>query len=75
VITTLSIGGMTCNGCAKHVDAALRALPGVSAVKVQLAANTAEIVHDPQQSQADAMIAAIERAGYSAAVTPAPAGA
>lgn len=57
---------MTCNGCVKHVDQALRALAGVSAVEVNLADNCAKVVHDPEQSSVPALIAAVEIAGYSA---------
>ena len=69
MITTLGITGMTCNGCVKHVDGALRALPGVTAVEVSLSANSAKVVHDPQQSPVDSLIAAVADAGYAAAVT------
>lgn len=73
MITTLGITGMTCNGCVKHVDGALRALPGVTAVEVSLSANQAKVVHDPKQSPIDSLIAAVADAGYQAAVTvPAP---
>lgn len=66
MITTLRIKGMTCNGCVKHVDAALRAVPGVSAVEVKLAEHQAKIVHDPEQSPLGTLVAAIEQAGYEA---------
>ena len=69
MITTLRINGMTCNGCVKHVDAALRALPGVSAVEVKLADNQAKIVHDPERSPLPSLVTAVEQAGYEAAVT------
>ncbi len=66
MVTTLAITGMTCNGCVKHVDKALRALPGVSAVEVSLAEMRATIVHDPEQSPLPALVAAVETAGYAA---------
>lgn len=66
MITTLAITGMTCNGCVKHVDKALRAVPGVSAVEISLAENRAKVVHDPEESPIPALIAAVESAGYSA---------
>lgn len=68
MITTLAIGGMTCNNCVKHVDGALRAVPGVSAVEVKLAEATAKIVHDPEQSPVASLIGAVAEAGYEAAV-------
>ena len=58
---------MTCNRCVEHVDGALRAVPGVSAVEVILAENYAKVVHDPEQSPVPALIIAVETAGYSAA--------
>lgn len=66
MITTLSIAGMTCNRCVKHVDAALRAVPGVTAVDVKLAEHQARVVHDPATSPVTALIEAVTRAGYEA---------
>lgn len=66
VITTLRITGMTCNGCVKHVDQALRNVPGVSAVEVSLPEQRAKIVHE-ESAQLATLIAAVESAGYSAA--------
>ncbi|MBA3455137.1 MAG: heavy-metal-associated domain-containing protein [Deltaproteobacteria bacterium] len=57
---------MTCNRCVKHVDDALRTVPGVSAVEVNLAENRAKVVHEPEQSPLSALIVAVEAAGYSA---------
>jgi copper chaperone CopZ len=66
VITTLRITGMTCNGCVRHVDKALRSVPGVSAVEVSLADQRAKIVHD-EAAALDSLVAAVESAGYSVA--------
>jgi copper chaperone CopZ len=66
VITTLRINGMTCNACVKHVDTALRALPGVSAVEVKLAESTAKVVHDLERSPPPSLVAAVVGAGYEA---------
>lgn len=57
---------MTCNGCVRHVDKALRALPGVAAVEVSLAEQAAKVTHD-DATTLPAMIAAVESAGYDAA--------
>ena len=51
----------------KHVDAALRALPGVAAVEVLLVDQKAKVVHDPERSPLPILIAAVEGAGYNAA--------
>ena len=58
---------MTCNGCVKHVDAALREVPGVTAVEVDLANGRAKVVHDPDRSPVPALVAAVDAAGYEAA--------
>ena len=61
MITTLAIEGMTCNGCVRHVDAALKKVPGVSAVQVSLADHQAKVVHE---GPVEALAAAVESAGY-----------
>jgi copper chaperone len=66
VITTLRISGMTCNGCVRHVDKALRGVPGVTAVEVSLPEQRATVVHD-DDAPVPALVAAVESAGYSAA--------
>lgn len=58
---------MTCNGCVRHVESALRTLPGVSAVEVSLPDQCAKIVHDPAQSPVISLIAVVQDAGYTAA--------
>jgi len=65
VITTLRISGMTCNGCVRHVDKALRGVPGVTAVEVNLPEQRAKVVHE-DSAPVDAMVAAVESAGYTA---------
>ena len=66
MITTLAITGMTCNGCVKHVDRALREVPGVTAVEVDLPGARAKVSHDPAAAPVPALVAAIEAAGYEA---------
>ncbi len=65
MITTLAINGMTCNGCVKHVDQALKAVPGVQAVEVNLVEQRAKVVHDHEQAPLPLLIAAVEGAGYA----------
>lgn len=67
MLTTLRINGMTCNGCVKHVTTALKGVPGVTAVEVNLAEHQAKVVHDPQASPVASLVAAVEAAGYTAA--------
>jgi copper chaperone CopZ len=63
VITSLRITGMTCNGCVKHVDKALRGVPKVTAVEVSLP-DRAKVVHDG--ADLTVLQAAVEAAGYRA---------
>lgn len=57
---------MTCNGCVKHVDKALRGLAGVTAVEVDLAGQRAKVSHDEAKAPVPALVAAVEAAGYTA---------
>ena len=51
---------MTCNGCVRHVDKALRSVPGVTAVEVALP-DQATVVHEADLA---ALAAALDAAGY-----------
>ncbi|MDH4560117.1 heavy metal translocating P-type ATPase [Pseudomonas sp. BN411] len=63
----LAIGGMTCASCAGRVERALRKVPGVAQVSVNLASERAhlELFGQPDSS---ALIQAVEGAGYSASL-------
>ena len=62
----IKVGGMSCQGCVKNVTGVLQALPGVGEVLVSLEAGEARICHDPAQTGAAALRAAIEDAGFDA---------
>ncbi|MDP3195163.1 heavy metal translocating P-type ATPase [Tabrizicola sp.] len=62
----LPITGMTCASCAGRVERALKAVPGVSSAAVNLATETAEITGI---ALPDALIGAVEKAGYHVPVT------
>jgi copper ion binding protein len=62
----LDVRGMTCGNCVRHVTEALRGLPGVDAVDVELAAGKARVRHDPARVTTEQLIAAVEDAGYEA---------
>jgi P-type Cu+ transporter len=60
---TFGIAGMTCASCVARVEKALKAVPGVRDASVNLATEKASV----QGSAApDAVLAAIDRAGYAA---------
>jgi P-type Cu+ transporter len=58
---------MTCASCVAHVSRALKKVPGVTDASVNLATEQAFISHDADVSASD-LIAAVERAGYGAAL-------
>lgn len=66
-MTELSISGMTCASCVAHVGRALQKVPGVTDARVNLATERASVVHEAGVAVRD-LIAAVERAGYGAAV-------
>jgi copper chaperone CopZ len=60
----LVIEGMGCEGCVAAVDEALRAVPGVRAVAVDLEAGRATVEHEG--ADPTALVRAVEKAGYEA---------
>ncbi|MFF4351444.1 heavy metal translocating P-type ATPase [Streptomyces sp. NPDC001530] len=67
--TDLNVGGMTCAACVRRVEKRLEKLDGVSAT-VNLATGQARVSH-PQDVTPEDLVAAVERAGYTAEL-PAP---
>lgn len=65
--TYLHVEGMTCMMCVKHVENALRAVPGVEGAKVSLSEKRAAVLHS-EEASVDALIAAVKQAGYDATV-------
>ncbi|HUY11648.1 MAG TPA: cation-translocating P-type ATPase [Candidatus Dormibacteraeota bacterium] len=65
----LSIEGMTCASCVGHVTKALRRVDGVGDVSVNLATERAVIEHDARATR-EALVAAVEHAGYFARTPP-----
>lgn len=64
--TTLNIQGMTCSHCVMRVQKALAELPGVRKAVVTLEPGQAKVDHDDSASTADALAAAVVKAGYGA---------
>ncbi|MBI5637202.1 MAG: cation transporter [Nitrospinae bacterium] len=60
----LSIEGMTCNNCKKHVTEALREVAGVKSATVDLAKKNAVVEGDTPVSD-DALKSAVSEAGYT----------
>lgn len=59
--TVLKVEGMTCNHCKMRVEKALKEVPGVTGVRVDLAKKEAVVAGSPERA---AMVHAIDEAGY-----------
>ena len=66
----LQIDAMSCASCVGRVERALAAVPGVTAARVNLAAETATVDYLEGAVTAAELAAASERAGYLARVAP-----
>jgi P-type Cu+ transporter len=62
----LEIGGMTCASCAARIESKLNKLEGVEA-SVNYATEEAAVTFDPARVDVQALVAAVEATGYSAA--------
>ena len=61
--TSWPVQGMTCASCAGRVEKAVQAVPGVLGADVNLA-NEVATVTVSTQTATDALVAAVQRAGY-----------
>jgi len=68
----LTIGGMTCASCAMRVEKALAKVPGVASASVNLATETATVNLSDAATEAEALIAAVTKAGYEASLIAPP---
>jgi len=68
IVSSVDISGMTCASCVAQVEKAVRAVPGVSDVSVNLATEKASV---RGTAPIDAVLAAVRKAGYEASSTPA----
>ena len=62
----MSVSNMSCASCAGRVDKALRQVPGVLAVDVNLATETAQVTFAPDLASRVDFLAASTAAGYAA---------
>ncbi len=61
---TIKVGGMMCATCVETIEAALRELPGIVSVTVNLGTEKAYVFYNPSLSGIEDMKKAIEDAGY-----------
>jgi len=62
---SLPVQGMTCASCVSHVEGALKELPGVSNVVVNLGTNKASLMYDPARATLADMARAVDDVGYA----------
>ena len=62
--TTVSVGGMSCAACVRRVENALREVPGVTDVAVNLATARATVSHAPGWAGVEALRQVIADQGY-----------
>jgi Cu+-exporting ATPase len=62
--TTVSIGGMSCAACVRRVENALREIPGVTEVAVNLATARATVSHEAGWGGVEALRQAVTDQGY-----------
>ncbi|WP_290819211.1 cation transporter [Halovivax sp.] len=62
--STVSVDGMSCEGCEQNVVDALGALEGVAETTADHEAGHVRVEHDPAVVDVDAIGGAIENAGY-----------
>ena len=65
--TTLRAEGFSCPSCVETIEARVGRMDGVSAVKVHFASGRIEVDHDPARSSVEDLVAAVAKAGYTAA--------
>jgi copper chaperone len=66
--TTLSLAGISCGACVRHVTKALDGISGVVQVQVDLQKNEAVVEHLPAYVDGVTLVAAVRDAGYEARV-------
>jgi len=64
----LKTSGMHCGSCAMMIQMTLEDLPGVKAAKAEYATGMADVTYDSDVVDADALVAAVQAAGYGAEV-------
>ena len=66
---TIPVGGMTCASCVSHVEGALKGVPGVAGVSVNLATEKAALELESTQVPLKQLREAVGRAGYQVPTT------
>ena len=62
--TVLAVEGMSCEHCVNAITKAVKALPGIVKIAVDLAANSVLVEYDSSKTPLDKIKAEIEEQGY-----------
>ena len=65
---TISVAGMSCGSCVRHIRTALEQQSGVKTAEVDLAAGEVTVCFNPELTKVEAIVEAIRKGGYQAAV-------
>lgn len=60
------VRGMHCDSCGERVQKAVRQLPGIASVQVDVASGDVAVEHEPDKATADQIRQQIASAGYTA---------
>jgi len=71
-MTTLQIGGMSCESCASEVAEALTKVEGVIGSDVNFDRKLATVTYNPRKTNPELMVKAVETIGYSASRVSTP---
>lgn len=63
-----AVTGMTCSACSSHVEKSVNKLKGIEQVSVNLLTNSMQVVYDEGLCCEEAIISAVEKAGYGASL-------
>ena len=62
--TVIKVEGMSCEHCVNAITKAVKALPGIAKVAVDLAAKSVEVEYDSSKTPLDKIKVEIEEQGY-----------
>ena len=63
---------MTCSACSAHVEKSVARLAGVQSVQVNLLQNSMRVAYEEDKTNAEAIVRAVEQAGYGASAQDGP---
>jgi len=69
-VTWISVSGMTCQSCVRHIEEMVRNVIGVRSIRVSLSASLATILYDKLQTSASSLCSVIDNIGFDAKLLP-----